>query len=549
MNVPPRLAVVWCPEWPVVAAGAAPDHALAVVHANRVVARSRVAAAAGVRVGQRRREAQARCPALEVVAEDPERAVRTFQPVAEAVATLVPRLEVAEPGVLVFATRGPSRYFGGDAALAARLRAVVGEALGDRLGATGPPAVGMADGRFAAAVAARLAGTRADGTGGVHVVPPGGSPAFLAPLPLRWLTAVGTLAGEVDPELVGLFHRLGLTCLGDVAALPAADVLARFGRPGVVARHLAAGADERPPGAEDPPPGLVRTHVFDEPVHQLDSMVFAGRRLAEALVAELSGMGRVCTQLVVVAETEHGERSERCWTRSTGLSAAAMVERIRWQLDGWAATEAGASEAATAGVIQLRLEPTELRADDGVQLGLWGGRSQADEWAQRAATRLVGLLGEEHVVVPAWQGGRHPGESYRWVPVASTDPDDAARRVTPGATPEGRSGPPPPWPGRLPTPSPAIVHEPPLAAEVLDAGGHPVAVSGRGAPSAAPVRVRVSGRDEEVAAWAGPWTVEERWWDAARHRRLARFQLLTASGRAYVAVLERQQWWLAAEYA
>ncbi len=537
----PRLAVVWCPEWPVVAAGATPDQPLAVVHTNRVVARSRVAAAAGVRAGQRRREAQARCPALEVVAHDAERDVRAFHPVSEAVAALVPRLEVAEPGVLVFAARGPSRYFGGDAPLAARLRAVVGDVLGDRIGTAGSPAVGIADGRFAAGVAARCAGT-GDGAG-VLVVPSGESPGFLAPRPLSWLIEVG----EAAPELVGLLHRLGFTCLGDVAALPAADVLARFGDAGVVARHLAAGRDERPPGAEDPPPGLVRTHVFDEPVHQLDTVVFAGRRLAEELVGDLAARGRVCTQLVVAAETEHGERTERSWTRSTGLSVAAMIERIRWQLDGWAATEAG-SDAATAGVIQLRLEPCEVRADDGVQLGLWGGRSQADEWAQRAATRLVGLLGEDHVVVPAWQGGRHPGETYRWVQVASTDPADATRRVSPGATTDGRLGPPPPWPGRLPAPSPAIVHEPPLAVEVLDGSGHPVAVSGRGAPSAAPARLRVAGREEVVAAWAGPWIVEERWWDAVRHRRLARFQLLTAAGRAYVAVLERQQWWLAAEY-
>lgn len=545
MSVPPRLAVVWCPEWQVLAAGAAPDQPLAVVHANRVVARSRAAAAAGVRVGQRRREAQARCTSLEVVADDPERSVRAFHPVAEAVAALVPRLEVAEPGVLVFATRGPSRYFGGDAALAARVRAVVLEVLGDRVGATGAPAVGVADGRFAAGVAARLVGHGAGATGtGALVVAPGGSPEFLASRPLGWLVEVG----EIDPGLVGLLQRLGLTRLGDVAALPPADVLARFGAPGVVARHLAAGSDERPPGAEDPPPGLVHTHVFDDPVHQLDTVVFAGRRLADELVGALAATGRVCTRLVVAAETEHGERTERCWTRSTGMSVAAMVERIRWQLDGWAATEAGA-EAATAGVVQLRLEPVEVRADDGVQLGLWGGRTQADEWAQRAATRLVGLLGEEHVVVPAWQGGRHPGETYRWVPVASADPDDATRRVTPGATADGRLAPPPPWPGRLPTPSPAIVHEPPLAVEVLDARGHPVGVSGRGAPSAAPARLRVGAKEEAVAAWAGPWIVEERWWDATRQRRLARFQLLTSTGRAYLAVLERRQWWLAAEYA
>ncbi|MCU1362060.1 MAG: hypothetical protein JWN99_3349, partial [Ilumatobacteraceae bacterium] len=39
------------------------------------------------------------------------------------------------------------------------------------------------------------------------------------------------------------------------------------------------------------------------------------------------------------------------------------------------------------------------------------------------------------------------------------------------------------------------------------------------------------------------------WWDAAHHRRLARFQLLSTDGRAFLATIERQQWWLVAEYA
>jgi protein ImuB len=49
-------------------------------------------------------------------------------------------------------------------------------------------------------------------------------------------------------------------------------------------------------------------------------------------------------------------------------------------------------------------------------------------------------------------------------------------------------------------------------------------------------------------AWAGPWVLDERWWDPLRHRRAARFQFVTVTGRAYVASIERQQWWLVAEY-
>ena len=68
---------------------------------------------------------------------------------------------------------------------------------------------------------------------------------------------------------------------------------------------------------------------------ELAPLVFVAKQLADELAATLAGEGRACVRLVVVAETEHGERSERVWYRASGLSAVAMVERVRWQLDGW----------------------------------------------------------------------------------------------------------------------------------------------------------------------------------------------------------------------
>ena len=167
-----------------------------------------------------------------------------------------------------------------------------------------------------------------------RVVAAGGSPAFLAPLPVAWLQHVG----GVDAELVGLFARMGLARLGDLAGLPEGDVLARFGPPGRDAHRLARGDDERPAGGAEPPPERRVQQTFDEPVVLLDPLVFVGKHLADELVAGLAAEGRVCTRLVVTAETDHGERSERAWYRAAGMSAPAMVERVRWQLDAWMAS-------------------------------------------------------------------------------------------------------------------------------------------------------------------------------------------------------------------
>ena len=287
---------------------------------------------------------------------------------------------------------------------------------------------------------------------------------------------------------------------------------------------------------------------------QLDPLVFVGKHLADELVAGLAAEGRVCTRLVVTAETEHGERSERAWYRAAGLSAPAMVERVRWQLDAWMT-----SGDVSAGVVLLRLTPDEVRGDDGDQLRLWGGPSAADERAARAVARLAGMVGDQGVLVPAWRGGRLPGDRYGWVPASTTDltdADDTAERLRPrpldggdsgaGGGVPGRAG---PWPGSLPAPSPAVVPAEAQPAELLDAAGRPVAVSGRGELSAAPATLAVGGRPPQaVTGWAGPWPLDERWWDPRRHRRLARFQVVTADGAAHLVLAEHRPWWVAATY-
>ena len=523
----PRVAVLWCPHWPVVVAGAAPGEPVMVLHANRVVAHSPAAGADGVAVGQRRREAQARCPLVRIEQYDAARDARAFERVVQAVAANVPRVEVTEPGTLTFLARGPSRYFGGDAAMAATITRIANEVGG--LTGEATFGLGIADGRFAAGVAAR----RAARSGEPIVIAVGHKAAadFLAPLPVRLLTVV---AG-VPTEFVQLLGRLGVHQLGSLAALPVQDVAARFGPLGTFTHRIASGGDDRLPGTHDPPAGLAVQRIFEQPVHHSDVLVFVARQLAQELVDQLAGDGRVCTRLVVAAETEHGEKSERVWYRSNGLSAAAMVERVRWQLEAWAQRE-----TLTAGVTLLRLDPGEVRSDDGVQLGLWGGRTQADEWAVRAVARMVAIAGEQQVLVPAVQGGRHPHETFTWVSAVTTDLLEPDERLAVNHAP---------WPGRLPSPSPAIVHTSPQAVTVTDAAGGVVRVTGRGFVSAPPAAVALAAQIETVQAWAGPWPIEERWWDLARSRRMARFQVLTHSGRLLLLAVERGQWWLTAEYA
>ena len=413
--------------------------------------------------------------------------------------------------------------------------------------------VGIADGRFASSIAARLAIRRHQPL----LIAAGDSARFCAGLPIGWLQALG----EAQPELVDLFARLGLRRLGDLAALSSGDVLGRFGHPGVHAHRLATGADERLSSTTDPAPERRLDHVLDDPLAQTSAVVFVAKQLADELGETLATQGRVCTRLVVVLETEHGERSERSWYRSAGLTAAAMVERVRWQLDAWVDLPRGSDQEITGGIVLIRLVPEEVRADVGQQLGLWGGQSDADRRAIRAIARLTTLTSETAVTVPVWRGGRLPGDRYRWVPATTVDLDQVTRMASHASTGSGPSG---PWPGSLPTPSPATVYADPRPAEVLDEQGRVVEVSGRGAVSAPPASLMIMHGDESagwrrgprqaVTAWAGPWPIDEHWWEPSRHRRLAQFQMLTGDApdgdgaQGYLVIAEHRRWWVSACY-
>lgn len=527
-----RTLAVWCPDWPVVAAGRPASAPVAIVFANRVVACSEAARADGVAPGLRRREAQSRCPEVEVLPRDLTGEARAFEPVVAAVATFTPRVEVSDPGTCAFATRGPSRYFGGDGPLADRVVATV-----DGVLPPGAPGcrVGVADGPFAARLAARTGGGRC-----WQVVPPGRSRVWLAPLPVACLD---------QPELADLWQRLGIRTLGDLAALPAADVVSRFGAEGAAALRLAGGMDAAPLAATDPPPDLVVEAELDPPAQRVDTAAFVAKGLADELLERLRARGLACTRVLIEVETEHGETLSRLWRHEGALTASAMAERARWQLEGWLA-----SGATTAGITLVRLVPDEVGPDDGRQLGFWGGSAAADERAGRALARVQGLLGPAGVVTAVPDGGRGPGERVRLVPWG--DPRQVAGQVA-GQAAGSRTGramrgtrlEEPPWPGQVPAPSPALVHGPPLVAHVWDRAGRPVRVSARGELSDAPARLSVAGRaEQEVVAWAGPWTAEERWWDPAAHRRRARLQVVGGGGEALLLVLEGGHWMVEATY-
>ncbi|TMS46374.1 DNA polymerase Y family protein [Mycobacterium sp. DBP42] len=522
-----RVLALWCMDWPAVAAATAAGLTstvpVAVTLANRVIACSASARAAGVRRGLRRREAQGRCPQLHVVTADPARDARHFENVTLAIDDLVPRAEVLRPGLLVLSVRGAARYFGSESVAAERLI--------DAVAAAGAECqVGIAD-QLSTAVFAARAGC---------IVEPGADARFLSGLSIRQLSTEPALAAPGREDLADLLWRMGIRTLGQFAELSRTDIASRFGADAVAAHRFACGEPDRGPSGRDPAAELDAVMNCDPPIERVDAAAFAGRSLASDLHRHLEAAGVGCTRLAIHAVTANGEELERVWRCAEPLTEDATADRVRWQLDGW--LNCRTIDRPSAPLVMLRLRPVEVVSAAALQLPLWGGLGEEDRLrARRALLRVQGLLGPEAVQVPVLSGGRGPAERITFTPL--------------GDEPVPRADPRQPWPGQLPEPSPTVLLDDPV--ELLDVQGNPVRVTSRGLFSADPAQLTGAGRrDGRLCWWAGPWPVDERWWDPENRGvgRTARVQVLLGSGDreggdlALLLCYRQRRWYLEGAY-
>lgn len=524
--------VLWCPDWPVRAARATLDigqHTpLALIEHGLVFACSPEARVAGVRRGLTLREAQFRCSDLAVVPYDPILDRRAFDPVLDGIEALTPGVAVVRPGTCAIRARGPVRYYGGEVAAAA--------ALLDYLHGVGltQARVGIADGPFAAEQAARRAGPvdgqvdrSASAADRILIVPTGGSAAFLAPVPVSTV---------VDGHLGTLLARLGVHTLGQFAALPAQDVHHRFGAAAFVAHCRASGTEREQVVPRSPTPVFERGQDFEPALDRIDQLSFALRGTADDVVRALREQTLVCTAVSILVTTEDGMITERSWRHPRWFTAADLIDRVRWQLQG----DGRAGSGLAAGIVRVVLSPDRVDSVANHEDGLWG--TGPDERIHHALTRVQGLVGHTGVVTAAVGGGRLLADRQRWLPWG----DDAA--VDSGFAR--------PWAGSLDGVLPATVYRQQRPVRLIDAEGRPVTVNDRGSLDGVPAAFAPSPLDRQpgdpelrpVTAWAGPWPVQERWWDAATVRSVHRMQLVDATGDAWLLALADGGWRAEARY-
>jgi protein ImuB len=188
---------------------------------------SPAAEAFGIVPGMRVGEALSRCPDLRLLPADPEATRSYWNAVLDRLESIGAAVESDDPGVAYFESRGLERLHGGhlEGVLAAVRRSLPASIR-----------IGAAPSRFAAYAAAVYA-RRARKS---EIWNAGALRAFLAPLPVGLLRPRPGL-----DDLPQMLERLGISTLGELAALPPSAISERFGHPGLLALELAQGRDTR----------------------------------------------------------------------------------------------------------------------------------------------------------------------------------------------------------------------------------------------------------------------------------------------------------------
>src|SRR5579864_2792792 len=196
-QLPLRVEILRHPAWdgrPLVLGGAPGERKV-------VQLCSPEAEAAGIRPGLPLREVVPLCAEAMVLQPDPVRAAAVLEAVLSDLQKVSPIVEPADDGYFFLDVRGVRAMYGELHMLEEAINAAVPPLLRPRLG--------FANGKFAAAVAARMAEPNA----AAMVIPARDTQKFLAPLSVRHLLML-------DSDVQDRLELLGLHTIGDVAALP-----------------------------------------------------------------------------------------------------------------------------------------------------------------------------------------------------------------------------------------------------------------------------------------------------------------------------------------
>ncbi|MAY82427.1 MAG: hypothetical protein CL930_16800 [Deltaproteobacteria bacterium] len=445
-------------------------------NALRVVAATQKASRHGIRIGMTVAAARSHLPTIETELLNPTDESTDLSALTEQLLRISPAIAALPPDAMVAeVSRQPESRAGHERALVERIRI--------RLHQLGHEA------HIVVASDPHTALTVAKWSPRTNIIPPGEERTTLASLPLAAL--------ELPPPEHSLLTGLGLSTIGDFAALPPSTVVGRLGPVSITAHALASGRATTPtitPWSKDGP--LVLRQDLPAPVSELDALLFVINALVRDLTTRLVTTGQATSQLQLDFGLGGGRyQSIHLRLGSPTRDPSIILERIRHRLEH---IKLGGP------ALHLTLTLPHPTLFDGHQLDL-RDPLRTDETIDNVTARLQDALGYRSVLSARTIPRHRPEGAWRPVPFGTTIPSDPSHAAQSLAL-SLHNDPVDAWLGH---PEPPQPDRPPI----LLAPPQTVEIEPGPSKDLQPVSaIHVDGRWQAVASMRGPEQISGEWW-------------------------------------
>jgi len=345
----------------------------------------------------------------------------------------------------------------------------------------------------------------------------------LAPLPIGILERIGCArdhdqrearqsgkcSGQKDSAIsaISVFKRWGLRTLGELAALPPADLSARLGRQGLVWQALARGDDNRPLVPDAAEERFESFMDLEWPIEGLDPMSFVLTRLLEPLSIRLERRDRGVAVLHVQLRLVGGDVHARSLQLPSPMRDVRTLRTLAL-LDLESHPPSAAIERVT-----IVIDPTPGRV---AQHTLFSSPQLTPEQLSTLLARLGAVMGQDRIGAPATVDSYRPGVFVMKAFAPGPEP-----RVT---SPESRA--------QSPEPRASVLRrcrQPVPGRVAADAVGRPVRVTTDRRGFAGGTVVRAS----------GPWRTSGEWWNPQAGWDRDEWDVTLNDGGAYRVFMDR----------
>jgi protein ImuB len=234
--------------------------------------------------------------------------------------------------------------------------------------------------------------------GGIHVIAEGQEAAMLAGLALTALD--GDAASDTD--LAEILAQWGIRNLGELAALPEAELMTRLGARARTWSALAQGRATYLFRPIQPALRLEEFYAFETPVAQIDSLLFTIARMIDCLAQRAESRALALATVTALMQLEDGSSHQRVIRPALpSLDRRFLLKLVQMEIG------AHPPQAAVTSLL-LQAEPGQSRQ---MQLGLFTPQMPEPSRLDVTLARLKSIVGEDRVGSPVLED-THRADSF-----------------------------------------------------------------------------------------------------------------------------------------